>query len=153
MNPIELVRELKHRFGESLSTVQDAPDLVMEVNRAGLLEFARFLRDTPGLDFDYLIFITAVDRIDYLEVVYAVRSLREGHQLMFKVKVPSGEPEITSIVTVWPAADWDERETYDLFGVIFNGHPDLRRILLPDDWEGHPLRKSYPVDKRPEKIY
>ncbi|MHB1127373.1 MAG: NADH-quinone oxidoreductase subunit C [Bacillota bacterium] len=153
MSPMELVRELEKRFGEALNIVQEAPDLLLEVNREVLVDFARCLRDTPSLDFDYLVLITAVDRVDYLEVVYAVRSLGEGHHLMFKVKVPVDAPEISSLITVWPAADWDERETYDLFGVIFTGHPDLRRILLPDDWDGHPLRKSNPVDKRPDKIY
>ncbi|GAW94173.1 NADH-quinone oxidoreductase subunit C [Calderihabitans maritimus] len=152
MSPAELVKALKQEFGDHVAVVQEEPQLVVEVSREKLVEIARFLRDTPGLAFNFLIYVTAVDKIEYFEVVYAVRSLKERHQLMLKVRISREEPEIPSVTSVWPAANWDERETYDLFGIRFTGHPDLRRILLPDDWEGHPLRKDYPVDRRPEKV-
>lgn len=153
MGPKDLVKELKKEFGEALQVSQEAPDLVVEINKEKLVDLAGFLRDTPGLNFDFLVFITAVDRVDYLEVVYSLRSIKEKHDLMVKVKVPADQPEVPSVSSIWPAADCDERETYDLMGVRFKGHPNLTRILLPDDWEGHPLRKSYPVDKRPAKVY
>lgn len=149
----ELLAKVNNKLGAEVKIVQEPPDLVVEIPRERLVEFALWLRDDPELKFDFLIFVTAVDRIDYLEVVYRARSMEFGHEIMFKVIVPVDNPEVPSLTSVWPAANWDEREIYDLFGIVFTGHPNLRRILLPDDFEGHPLRKSYPVDKRPAKLY
>lgn len=153
MNLGEIGRELEKRYDGFVRVAQENPDLVVEVAREKLLEVCRFLKDTPDFEFNFLIFITAVDREDYLEVVYCLRSMSKFHQIMLKVKVPADNPEVPSLTGIWPAANFDERETYDLLGVRFTGHPDLSRILLPDDWEGHPLRKSYPVDKRPARVY
>lgn len=153
MSPEKLVKDLKMRFGADLEEVQGPPHVVVRITPQRLVEFARFLRDTPGYAFDFLIYVTAVDYKEYMEVCYAVRSLKEKHELMFKVKVPANNPEVPSLISVWPAADWDERETYDMFGIKFKGHPNLVRILMPDDWEGHPLLKSYPLNKRPSKMY
>lgn len=153
MEQQELLARVKEKFGAEIKVLQEPPDLLLEISREKLVDFALWLRDDPALHFDFLVFVTAVDRHDYLEVVYRARSLKFRHEIMFKVKTPAANPEVPSLTGVWPAANWDEREVYDLFGVTFTGHPNLKRILLPDDWEGHPLRKSYPVDKRPAKLY
>lgn len=109
-----------------------------------LLDLARFLKETQG--FDYLSFITAVDYPTHIELVYRLENLDRRAAVTFKVKVEDKEGPVPSLVPVFKGADWMEREVFDLFGVRFDGHPDLRRILLPDDWEGHPLRKDYPID-------
>jgi NADH-quinone oxidoreductase subunit C len=116
----------------------------------------RAATDLKALGFDRLGMVTAVDRADgYLVLVYRLtsRSLRAG--LFLKAKIPSSEPTTPTVTDLWPAANWQEREVFDLFGVTFTGHPDLRRIALPDDWIGHPLRKDYADDrviKRPDYI-
>ena len=96
--------------------------------------------------------LTAVDRFPAeprFEVVYHLTSLSPPDRLRLKVQVPGSDPTVPSVAAIWPAADWAEREVYDLYGIRFTGHPDLRRILMPDDWEGHPLRKDYPLSDEP----
>lgn len=106
---------------------------------------ARYLHDDPELDFDWLGCLTGVDYVadDQLCAVYDLYSTSKDHWFAVKVYMPRDNPRIPSVADLWPAADWHERETYDLFGIVFEDHPDLRRILLPEDWEGHPLRKDY----------
>ena len=114
--------------------------------RAGLA-----LRDTPALRFAFLADLTAVDwwpREPRFEVVYHLVSIEHRVRLRLKVRVPGDRPEVPTVQAVWPAANWLEREVWDLFGIVFAGHHDLRRLLMPDDWEGHPLRKDYPVQIR-----
>lgn len=101
------------------------------------------LRDGEGLDFDLLQLVTGIDRVERFEVVYHVGSVKHGHRIAIKAFIDRDDPHIDSVADLYPAANWHERETYDLLGIIFNSHPDLRRILLPEDWEGHPLRKDY----------
>ena len=113
----------------------------IEVGRAKLAQFCRALRD--DLSFDLLSSVSGVDMRDHLEVVYHLRSLSRNWLLQIKVKLPPGAPQVDSLVGIWTTANWLERETYDLFGMIFVGHPDLRRILLDDDFEGYPLLKSF----------
>lgn len=115
-------------------------DGVLEVPAVRLDEAMRDLND---LGFDMLGMVTAVDRSPELELVYRVRSREMRVGIIVKARVGREEPRIASVVEIWPGADWHEREVYDLFGIVFEGHPDLRRILLPDDWIGHPLRKDY----------
>lgn len=112
---------------------------------ARLVEMARFLKDDPALDMKYLSCLSGVDFPDRqeIEVVYHVASLTHHHRLTVKTVVPRAAPELPTVEGIWPAANWHERECWDLLGVVFQGHSDLRRILLPDDWEGHPLRKDY----------
>lgn len=108
-----------------------------------------------AIGFDRLGMLTAVDRGEYLMLVYRLQSRDLGAGMFLKCKVPREDPRTPSFVDLWPAADWQEREVYDLFGIVFEGHPDLRRILLPDDWSGHPLRKDYADDRivrRPDYI-
>lgn len=115
--------------------------LGIEVDRANLVAVCRFLRDQLG--FDLLSCISGVDMLDHLETVYHLRSLTRKQLLQIKVRLDHEKPEVDSVVSVWPTANWLERETYDMYGIKFTGHPDLRRMLLDDDFEGHPLLKSF----------
>ncbi|MCC7186329.1 MAG: NADH-quinone oxidoreductase subunit C [Acidobacteria bacterium] len=135
------------------------------VAREHIVEVCRTLRDHPGLQFSFLVEITAVDYFPATpryEVVYHLACLGEAfaqpggaappRRLRLKVRIDAGDevntPWAPTLSGLWPAANWLEREIYDLFGIVFTGHPDLRRILTPDDWVGHPLRKDYPVQVR-----
>jgi NADH/F420H2 dehydrogenase subunit C len=125
--------------------------LNLDVEPAHLLSVCRFLRDQLG--FNLLSSISGVDMVDHLETIYHVHSLAGKRLLQFRVRIDLESPELDSIVSVWPGANWLEREVYDLFGIRFRGHPDLRRILLDDDFEGYPLLKGFqampPVIKDP----
>jgi NADH/F420H2 dehydrogenase subunit C len=115
--------------------------LGIEVDSTNLVAVCRFLRDQLG--FDLLSSISGVDMLDHLETVYHVRSTTRGQLLQIKVRLDHERPEVSSVVSVWPTANWLERETYDMYGIHFTGHPDLRRMLLDDDFEGFPLLKSF----------
>ena len=113
-----------------------------------LLHVAEFLRDDPELSFKYLSDVTAVDHHPNeprFETVYHLYSIEKNRRLRLKVKLGGDNPTVDSVVPIWPGAQGFECEVYDLFGFHFNGHPDLRRLLIPEDWEGHPLRKDYSV--------
>ncbi len=130
---------------ESVSSFRD--QVTVRLHKEHYVEACRFLRDTPGLEFDFLTDLTAVDypaRPKRFDVVSHLYSMSQNHMLRVKVGVADGEP-CPTLTGVWKAANWEERECYDMFGVVFEGHPDLRRILLPEDWEGFPLRKDYPL--------
>src|SRR5258708_31055628 len=115
--------------------------LSLDVDRTALVAVCRFLRDQLG--FDMLSCISGVDMLDHLETVYNLRSLTRGQLLQLKVRLDHEKPEVDSVVSVWPTANWLERETYDMYGIRFTGHPDLRRMLLDDEFEGYPLLKSF----------
>ncbi|MCS1352275.1 NADH-quinone oxidoreductase subunit C [Mechercharimyces sp. CAU 1602] len=109
---------------------------------------ASFLRDDPSFSFDYLRHFAGLDQGEYLEVVVHLHSFIHKHDLCIHVPTPKEEATVPSVTDIWAGADWNEREAYDLLGISFTGHPNLRRILLPDDWTGHPLRKDYePYDE------
>lgn len=113
-----------------------------------LLRISEYLATDPALLFSFLSDISAVDRFPLeprFEVNYHLVSLEKQARLRLKVRLPGRDPAVHSVTPVWPTANWHERETFDLFGIRFDGHPDLRRILMPDEWEGYPLRKDYPV--------
>ena len=113
-----------------------------------LLDVVRFLRDDPATAFDYCSDITASDwppRAQRFDVIYCLYSTRLRHRLRVKVRAGEDDP-VPSVTEIWPAANWLEREVYDQFGVNFVNHPDLRRILMPDEWQGHPQRKDYPLE-------
>jgi NADH-quinone oxidoreductase subunit C len=129
-------------------------DWTVIVPAARLLEVGRFLRDTPRIALDYCSDLTAVDwpaRPQRFDLVYCLYSTRYRVRLRVKVRAAEREP-VPSVTEIWPAANWLEREIYDLFGVNFTGHPDLRRMLLPEDWQGHPERKDYPLEGPGELI-
>lgn len=114
-----------------------------------LLRAAEYLATEPSLRFSFLSDLTAVDRFPIeprFELNYHLLSLDRKERLRLRVRLPGAEPAVASVTPVWPTANWHERESFDLFGIRFHGHPDLTRILLPDEWEGHPLRKDYPVE-------
>lgn len=115
----------------------------IEVRREKMLEAAAYLRDNPELRFDFLSCVSGVDMLDRLQAVYHVHSLPNHLSLRLKATVDLTNPVVDSLVPVWPGANWHEREAYDLLGITFAGHPDPRRMLLEEDFEGHPLRKSY----------
>jgi len=115
--------------------------LSLDIDRTNLVAVCRFLRDQLG--FDLLSSVSGVDMLDHLETVYHMRSTTRNTLIQIKVRIEHEKPEVDSLVSVWPAANWLERETYDLFGIRFTGHPDLRRILLDDDFEGYPLLKNF----------
>jgi NADH/F420H2 dehydrogenase subunit C len=114
-----------------------------QVAAGELLEVCRWLRDTPEFDLSFLEFVSAIDWPDRFEVMYQLTSVARQHSLTLKVPVSKTDPRVPSVVGIWRGADWHEREAYDLFGIVFDGHPNLRRIMMSDDWKGHPLRKDY----------
>ncbi|HET6477720.1 MAG TPA: NADH-quinone oxidoreductase subunit C [Dehalococcoidales bacterium] len=123
-----------------IETGQDS----LVVQSESLLAIATFLKDTPGLDFNYLNFITAVDYYDYFEVVYMLSSLEHNHSLVLKARCHDREnPALPSVVGLWQGADFQEREIYDLMGIRFEGRQNLKRIFLWEGFQGHPLRKDY----------
>ena len=147
--------------GVEVTASFDMPTIV--VDRAQLVDVCRVLRDDPALQFALLVDVTAVDNLPAeprYDVVYHLACVGPAYaqpagpaparRLRLKVRVPGTDTALSTVSGIWPAANWLEREVFDLFGLVFEGHPDLRRILMTDDWEGHPLRKDYPVQIRKE---
>jgi NADH-quinone oxidoreductase subunit C len=119
------------------------------VAREAIRDALAFLKSDPELDFNYLVDVTCVDWIPAeprFEVVYHLLSIPKKHRLRLKVALSGDDPVLESVVPVFAGANFFEREVFDMFGIRFSGHPNLRRILMPEDWEGHPLRKDYPVE-------
>lgn len=108
-----------------------------------LLEVCRWLKETPGLEFDYCASVSGVDDTKNFWSVLHLYSTRVNHRAVLKVKLDRERPVVPSVCGIWPGANWHEREAYDMYGIEYEGHPDLRRILLPEDWPGYPLRKDY----------
>lgn len=157
MDGTTLLRWLGERFGPRvLGSHAHRGDHTAVVAREGLLDVLRWCRDEPDLAFDMLMDLTAVDYSRFpgrehgprFEVVYHLYSLRHNHRLRLKVPVGEEDPVVPSAVALWPIANWLEREVWDMFGIRFAGHPDLRRLLLYEEFVGHPLRKDYPVNRR-----
>ena len=137
---------LTKQFGEAIGALQPAKkDPFCTFAAPRLVEICRFLKSQPELSFDFLEDLTATDhpKQDLIRIVYHFYSYRHRHLFIAKVEVNRQQAELDSVEPVWKAANWMEREVYDLFGVRFTGNTDLRRILMPDDWVGHPLRKDY----------
>jgi NADH-quinone oxidoreductase subunit C len=160
----EIIAVLEAEFGTRIKDKKtDAVDPYAVVDPANLLDVCRYLRDDPNLKFELLSCISGVDYLEpdpkkaakagfepHLEVVYHLQGFTHRHRFTLKLILPRWQdgkpgtlPEVPSVTGLWAAADWHEREVYDLTGVWFAGHPDLRRILLSEDWVGHPLRKDY----------
>jgi NADH-quinone oxidoreductase subunit C len=129
--------------------VVDRGQLTLHVRREHLADLAQRLRDDDELRFELLASLSGVhypmDRDAELHVVYELRSMTHNRHLRLEVSAPDAEPRVPSVVGVWPTADFHEREAWDLFGIVFDGHPALTRIMMPDDWPGHPQRKDYPL--------
>jgi NADH-quinone oxidoreductase subunit C len=130
-------------------------DWTVIVPPARVAEVAGHLRDAAGALFDYCSDVTAVDwparEGERFDVVYCLYSTSLRHRVRVKARLPEGQA-IASVTGLWPAANWLEREAYDMFGIVFTGHPDLRRILMPEEWQGHPQRKDYPLEGPGELI-
>ena len=142
-------REIYERLVEELPEVSleylEGKDPAISVNAADLLEVARHLKEKER--YDYLSAVTGVDYPDRFEVVYHLYSMKVGKRaLILKVWASKEEPELRSVTPIWPGANFQEREVYDLMGIRFAGHPDLKRILLWEGYEGHPLRKDFPIE-------
>jgi NADH-quinone oxidoreductase subunit C len=146
MTPEEIQRSLAEKFGDAVGPLSPAnKDPWVEVKAASLREVCAFLKDDERFRFDCLMNLSAVDwpKQNQIHVVYHLFSYARRHAFILKVKLDRAAPSVASLEPVWKSADWLEREQFDLLGVTFEGHPDLRRIMLPDDWVGNPLRKDY----------
>jgi len=126
---------------ESESKTKDGTPVVY-ISKENLIPFMKEKKDEG---YDMLLMVTGIDYVDHLEVVYHLLSTKDGRRLLVKTKT---DEEVDSVTGIWPGANWHERETYDLVGIRFRNHPNLKRILLPEGWVGHPLRKNYPMDKK-----
>lgn len=149
MGPLEVADRLKGAFPDEVLDVTEFRGQVgVKVRKDRIVDLCRFLHDEPDLSFDFPSSLCGVDNLGRdprFEVLYNLYSTPHRHRIVLKAQVPESDPAIDTVTSVWVGVDWHERETYDMFGISFNGHPDLRRILMPEDWEGHPLRKDYPL--------
>ena len=146
----QLADRLQEHFSVGfVKAVQWRGDLAITVSKDKLHDVAQFLRDDPAMDFDYIVHVSSVDWPDdeeRFEVVYEFYSIRKRHRIRLKTRVSESDCTVASLTDLWKGADFMEREVYDMMGIRFRGHPDLRRILMPDDYaEGYPLRKDFPV--------
>ncbi|PYX07404.1 MAG: NADH-quinone oxidoreductase subunit C [Acidobacteria bacterium] len=127
----------------------DRDEVSIYIDRSSIREACVLLRDTPECPFNFLSDVTCVDwlpREPRFEVIYHLLSIAKKERVRLKARLGSDNPVLDSVTFVWPAANYFEREVYDLFGIRFTGHPYMRRLLMPEDWEGYPLRKDYPVE-------
>lgn len=150
MEPLQIAEKLREAFPDEVLAIEEFGGQVsVKVKKDRIVEMARLLHDGPEFDFKFLRDLCGVDyrgrKGARFEVVYHLYSLNNRSLLRLRVQVPEDDPKIASVMPVWVGANWHERECFDLFGIAFEGHPDLRRILMPEDWDGHPLRKDYPV--------
>jgi NADH:ubiquinone oxidoreductase subunit C len=137
----ELAKQIEEKFPGS---IEESSRDCFVVKPGSLLDVAAYLKDGDGLKFDYFNYVTAVDYYDYFEVVYQVTSLEHNHAVVFKTRAYGRDnPTVPSVIGLWLGADFQEREIYDLMGITFEGHPNLKRILLWDGFPGHPLRKDW----------
>ncbi len=154
------------KLGDAIEQVEDAHgDEIAVVKRDKLVAVATFLRDDAAMAFDAPVFVTCIDRLDWkpvgrpvseawteeqprFEVVYQLRSTRHKHRIRLKVRLAENDARSPSLTPLWAGFDWQERETFDMYGIRFDGHPDLRRIYMYEEFVGYPLRKDYPKDKR-----
>ena len=143
MMPDEVIQAIRSQFGEAVKASEvKGVEARMDIDRGKSYEILAWLKE---MGFDYLNCVSSVDRIarGELEAVYNISSLKDPTKALVRVRVPREDPVIRSVVPLWNAANWHEREAYDLMGIRFEGHPDLRRILTSEDWVGYPLRKDY----------
>jgi NADH-quinone oxidoreductase subunit C len=144
---LQKLREFDPEAVEDARAFRD--EVTVYVKPAHFLRVCEFLRDEPSLKFSFLADVTALDLYPQeprFELVYHLLSIETARRLRLKVRVPGDDPRFITAIPVWPSANAFEREVFDLFGIIFDGHPFLRRLLLPEEWEGYPLRKDYPTE-------
>lgn len=162
----QVLDALKAKHGSAIVRTGSAHgDEIAWIQRDQLAQVARWLRDDPAMAFDSPVFCTAIDWIDWhptgrppsehwtedkarFTVCYQLRSSKHKHRIRLEIEVPEHDARVPSLADVWPAFNWQERETFDMYGIKFDGHPDLRRIYLYEEFVGYPLRKDYPKEKR-----
>ncbi len=156
MTNAEIVARLKEQVPASiLATEEFRGDLTVVVARADIVRVGEFVRTDPGLGFDLILDVFGVDMYrpeERFEVVYNLYSILNRRYLRLKVRVPEDTPEVPTVTGVWPGANWHERETWDMFGIRFLGHPDLRRLYMPEEFEHFPLRKDFPLMGIPDSL-
>ena len=156
MIPLQILQE---KFAaDIIETHAFRGDETAIVRPGALKTIAKFLKESTELDFNFLMDLTAVDYLFYaggriqkefrFEVVYHFYSLKKNHRIRLKVPVDEKDPQVNSLTDLWPSANWFEREVWDMYGIKFSGHPNLKRILMYEEFQGHALRKDYPFDKR-----
>jgi NADH-quinone oxidoreductase subunit C len=146
----DIYRKLNATFGEAILAFEEIPfEPFIKVTPESIVAVSKSLAEEPDLKFDSLMCLSGVDSGETLTVVYHLHSTEHSHKIVLKVEVPKDNPHVPTVEGIWRVANWHEREAYDLVGIIFDNHSDFRRILLPDDWEGHPLRKDY----KPPEFY
>jgi len=157
MDGTDILARLREHVGDRvLATHEYRGDHTAMVSREGLLPALTLCRDDAALAFDLLVDVTAVDYLRFpgredgprFEVVYHLYSVAHNHRVRVKVRVEQDDPVVPTATGLWPIANWLEREVWDMFGIRFEGHPDLRRLLLYEEFVGHPLRKDYPIERR-----
>ena len=150
MEPLEIADKIKEKFPLEVLEINNFRDQVsVSVKREKITDICLYLFEDSDIRMDYLSDLCGVDypRKEYrFEVVYNLYSIKYRHRIRIKALIPADDPSIDSVVSIWSGANWHEREACDMFGIVFKGHPDLRRILMPDDWDGYPLRKDYPLE-------
>jgi len=154
LEPLKIADKIADQFPDDfldMFTFRDQVSVIVTKDR--IVKICRYLHDEPALCFDHLQDLCGVDyhgkREPRFEVIYNLYSVRYRHRIRVRAQVPADDPSIKTVTSIWAGANWHERECFDMFGIVFKEHPDLRRILMPEDWEGHPLRKDYPL-KGPE---
>jgi NADH-quinone oxidoreductase subunit C len=157
MDGSAILARLRGRLGARvLETHEHHGDHTAVITAEGIVDALRFCRDEPDLGFDMLMDLTAVDYLKYpgredgprFDVVYHLYSVTHNHRVRLKVPVEQDAPTVPTATALWPIANWLEREVWDMYGIRFDGHPDLRRLLLYEEFVGHPLRKDYPMERR-----
>lgn len=147
----DLSQRIKLKFSAViLEETEQFGQLSISIKKENVVPVLQFLRDEPELDFDYLMDLFGVDYLEMgglerFAVIYNLFSMKHQHRLRIKAFVPESDLSLDSVQHLWPAANWAEREVYDMYGISFRNHPDLKRILCPDEFVGHPLRKDFPL--------
>ncbi len=155
MNP-QIIDRLRAQFPSSIRGSEEfRNDLTITVRTVDLVPIAHFLKEDPALAFDMIIDICGVDRFrdeERFEVMYNLYSLSHKKYLRLKVLVNEADPSVPTLTGIWPGANWHERETFDMLGIKFSGHPDLRRLYMPEEFEYYPLRKDFPLSGIPDSL-
>ena len=145
MTSQEIFEKLETKFGDQIIDLTENVDPWIRVKPEAIADVCQYMLTDSDLDFESLMCLSGVDYEDHMTVVYNLGSYAKKHKITLKVEVGREEPKVPTVEAVWRVANWHEREAYDMYGIVFEGHSDLRRILCPDDWEGWPLRKDYKV--------
>ena len=147
MTSQEIFENLETKFVDQIIDLTENVDPWIRVKPEAIADVCQYMLTASDLDFESLMCLSGVDYEDHMTVVYNLGSYAKKHKITLKVEVGREEPKVPTVEAVWRVANWHEREAYDMYGIVFEGHSDLRRILCPDDWEGWPLRKDYKVQE------